>query len=156
MSGSVTAALLLVVSLTGCAPQPPAAADGPSLSALDVERRENWLRREIRRFRSYPHLDRAFRLMAEGGLREAKAEMEQYLAIDPDDLRVRFHYLALLHRLGAYADVIREADTVPISPPRDSIARSPTTRARPRAPRCETFRPWPRPPTWTRSRGRSR
>ena len=112
MSGSVTAALLLVVSLTGCAPQPPAAADGPSLSALDVERRENWLRREIRRFRSYPHLDRAFRLMAEGGLREAKAEMEQYLAIDPDDLRVRFHYLALLHRLGAYADVIREADTV--------------------------------------------
>jgi tetratricopeptide (TPR) repeat protein len=112
MMPRVTTALLLAVWCSGCTATPPAGADDASLNALDVQRSESWLRREIRRFRTYPHLDRAFRLMAGGALRDAKSEMEQYLALDPDDLKARFHYVTLLHRLKAHADVIREADTV--------------------------------------------
>jgi tetratricopeptide (TPR) repeat protein len=112
MMRRIATALLVVACCHGCAPTPSADAADAALKALDVERKESWLRREIRRFRSYPHLDRAFRLIGGGALREAKRELEQYLAIDPDDLRVRFHYLTLLHRLQAHADVIREADAI--------------------------------------------
>jgi tetratricopeptide (TPR) repeat protein len=112
MTLRITAMLALAGCLHGCAPTPASSADETSLRPLEVARNEGWLVREIREFRTYPHLDRAFRLIASGALAEARRELEQYLAIDPEDLKVRFHYLVLLHRLGEHHHVVREADTV--------------------------------------------
>jgi len=110
---AVAGVLGLGIAMTGCTPPPPKAPEAFGFgSALEVVRDEGWLRREIRRFRTYPHLDRAYRMIAAGKLDQAKAEFATYLSIDPRDLGVRFHYLVLLHRLSAHAQAIREADTL--------------------------------------------
>jgi tetratricopeptide (TPR) repeat protein len=113
---SRAAAMGFVVSLTiamaGCA-QPPKAPEASGYGpALEVARNEGWLQREIRRFRTYPHLDRAYRMIAAGKLEQAKEEFATYLSIDPQDLEVRFRNIVLLHRLNAHAQVILEADTL--------------------------------------------
>ena len=110
---AVASVLVLGIAMAGCTPPPPKVPEafgfGP---ALEVIRDEGWLQREIRRFRTYPHLDRAYRMIATGKLEQAKAEFATYLSIDPQDLAVRFHYLVLLHRLNAHAQAIREADAL--------------------------------------------
>jgi len=110
---AVGSVLALGIAMTGCTPPPPKAPEAFRFGrALEVVRDEGWLQREIRRFRTYPHLDRAYRMIAAGKLEQAKAEFATYLSIDPQDLEVRFHYLVLLHRLDAHAQVIQEADTL--------------------------------------------
>ena len=102
--------VVTAMAAAGCAP--PAISEDASLRTLEVKRHEGWLQGELRRFRTYPHLDRAFRLMSGGALPAAAAELERYLVLDAADVKVRFHYLTLLHRLGEHERVIREADIV--------------------------------------------
>lgn len=79
------------------------------LDLLQVKRDENWLQHEIRQFRTFPHLDRAHRLIAAGRLQEARAELEKYLAIDSRDLRVRATYMVVLSQLMDGGAVIDQA-----------------------------------------------
>jgi tetratricopeptide (TPR) repeat protein len=73
---------------------------------------ETWLRRQIRRFRSYPHLDRAYQLLQAGKQRDAVNELQNYLRLEPDDLSARASYLVLLYQLGDDAQTISEANLV--------------------------------------------
>ena len=68
--------------------RPPVPA--PLKQLAGQQRQESWLKREIRRFRSFAHLDRAYRLMQAGQLAEARKELEKYLTIDPQDLDARY------------------------------------------------------------------
>jgi adsorption protein A len=77
---------------------------------LKVQREENWFQQQIRIFRTYPHLDRAYRLMDRNALSEARAELEAALAVDPRDPQARLTYMMLLHRLQAYPELIRQAN----------------------------------------------
>jgi adsorption protein A len=84
--------------------------DGRYLRMLESERQENWLKREVRKFRSYPHLERAFRLQKEGRTAEAREEFRKYLNVDPDDLQARFAYLSFLFDVKDYGAVVPQAD----------------------------------------------
>ncbi len=74
-----------------------------------TKRQEGWLYDQFRRFRSYPHLDRLYRLMTEGRSQEARAEMETYLSLNPGDRFARMDYLALLYSMNEFALVESEA-----------------------------------------------
>jgi len=112
-AATIGCVLSLTIAMAGCIPPPPKAPEASGYgAALEVVRDEGWLQREIRRFRTYPHLDRAYRMIAAGELEQAKREFATYLSIDPRDLEVRFRYLVLLHRLNAHAELIREADAL--------------------------------------------
>jgi adsorption protein A len=110
------AALLLMTGLARArvagtdqgVPEPSAAAATKQSESYT----ENWLRRQIRRFRSYPHLDRAYQLLRAGRQREAADEVRNYLRLEPDDLSARGSYLVLLYQLGDDAQTIREANLV--------------------------------------------
>lgn len=84
-----------------------AAADVPYRPKGDAE--ESWLERQIRRFRSFPHLDLAYRHLQSGRLSAALAELEKTLALDPADSEARLTYISVLYRLGAYDAVVSEA-----------------------------------------------
>ena len=73
---------------------------------------ESWLQRQIRRFRGYPHLDRAYRLMKEGKAQEATDELASYLRRDPHDVAARQTYLVLLYEQGRYAETACEATSL--------------------------------------------
>ncbi|MDX1674261.1 MAG: tetratricopeptide repeat protein [Longimicrobiales bacterium] len=61
-------------------------------------------------FRQYAAVDRAFELQAEGRIEAAADEVEGYLKLHPDDLRVRAYYLNLLTALDRPARVVEQAD----------------------------------------------
>ena len=77
---------------------------------LHISREENWLQRQIREFRTYPHLDRAYRLLDSNRVPEARAELEAFLALDPRDPSARLTYVMLLHRLQEHRELIHQAD----------------------------------------------
>jgi tetratricopeptide (TPR) repeat protein len=77
---------------------------------LRVQREENWFQQQLRLFRTYPHLDRAYRLINGNRLSEARAELDAALAVDPLDPQARLTYMLLLHRLQAYSELISHAD----------------------------------------------
>ena len=77
---------------------------------LRVQREENWFQQQLRMFRTYPHLDRAYRLIDSNRLSEARAELDAALAVDPRDPQARLTYMLLLHRLQAYSELISHAD----------------------------------------------
>jgi bacteriophage N4 adsorption protein A len=83
---------------------------GACPSAWSADRNDGWVTREVRRFRTYPHLDRAYRLLESGRLAEARAELERCLAIDPSDAQARSSLLVVLGRLGDHAAVVVAAD----------------------------------------------
>ena len=75
---------------------------------------------ELRELRAYPHLDRAYRLIARNQLLDARAELERHLALQPEHAAARTAYLMLLWRLKAYAEVLEQADIVIRQRPDDS------------------------------------
>lgn len=103
--------LLLAAESLSAQHNPPNTAP-ETLGRLEVRREENFFQRQLRFFRTYPYLERAYRLMDEGRLDEARLELERYLEIDPKDLRVRFMYLVLLQRTGDAEEAIRQADLI--------------------------------------------
>ena len=116
-------AVLLLAAAAGAQDSGTPAAAGPDrdrlyLEELRVEREEGWLRGELRRLRTYPHLDRASRLMEEGRLPAARQELETYLELDPRDLEVRYTYLLLLFRMAEHAAVIAQSEALLAARPR--------------------------------------
>jgi adsorption protein A len=112
-------AALLFLSLVAWGVQPGRAEEKDADAAvaayrrqLQVQRQEGWLQRHLRTFRTYPHLDRANKLMAAGRLQEARQELEKSLAIDPQDLQARYTYLIVLTKLGDYPAVEQQADLI--------------------------------------------
>lgn len=89
----------------------------PLKQSAGQQRQESWLKREVRRFRSFAHLDRAYKLMQAGQLPEARKELEKYLTIDPQDLDARYTYLVILFKMHDYGETIRQADLIPTEHP---------------------------------------
>jgi adsorption protein A len=104
------------VALVMAAPVPGAEVPAPCPTAAPAAHRaaaeESWLQRQIRRFRGYPHLDRAYRLMKEGKAQEATDELASYLRRDPYDVAARQTYLILLYQQGRYAETACEATSL--------------------------------------------
>jgi bacteriophage N4 adsorption protein A len=80
---------------------------------------QTWLQRQIRRFRAYPHLDRAYRLMKQGKSKEASDELASYLRLEPFDATARQTYLVLLYEQGQYAETVCQATSLLKDAPRD-------------------------------------
>lgn len=114
--------LLLAAESLPAQHNPPSAAP-ETLGQLEVRRQENLFQKQLRLFRTYPHLERAYRLMDEGRLDEARLELERYLDIDPQDLGVRFTYLVLLNRTADAEEAIRQADLILEQQPEFAPAR---------------------------------
>jgi adsorption protein A len=91
----------------GAEPCPPAAP-----MARRAAGEESWLQRQIRRFRGYPHLDRAYRLMKQGKTQEATEELAGYLRLEPHDAAARQTYLVLLYEQRRYAETACEATSL--------------------------------------------
>lgn len=68
----------------------------------------NWLSDQIRLFRSYPHLDRAYKQIAAGKYAEACEELKVYLEIVPQDHATRMAYVSILHKLKRFDLVLNE------------------------------------------------
>ena len=82
------------------------------LQQLQVQRQEGWLDRNLRDFRTFPHLDQAYKLMKAGKLHEAREEIQKVLAIDSQNLQARYTYVDLLARLKDYPEVIRQSNLI--------------------------------------------
>lgn len=82
------------------------------LEDLRVEREEGWVAAQLRELRSFPHLDRAYRLLEAGDLAGARSELERYLAVDPADVRARYQLVSVLYRLGDWRAVVEQASRI--------------------------------------------
>ncbi len=62
----------------------------PAAWAADAApEKEGWFSRELKRFKSYPHLDMAYRKLEQNKPAEAVAEFQKYLAMSPADADAR-------------------------------------------------------------------
>jgi len=104
------------VALAMGAPTSAAEVPGPCPTPAPLARRaageESWLQRQVRRFRGYPHLDRAYRLMKQGKAQDATDELANYLRRDPYDEAARQTFLILLYEQGRYAETACEATSL--------------------------------------------
>jgi adsorption protein A len=91
------------------APKASPAAAPSYTDMLHVDRAgESFAARQVREAKTYPYLDRANRLLAQGRKDEARNELAAYLERDPDDVKVRYEYGVLLASLGDPAGAARE------------------------------------------------
>lgn len=67
---------------------------------------------EVQKFRSYPHLERAYRFMKQHRYAEAKKDLAAYLELAPGDARARLSYLELLATMSLPDQVVFQADQV--------------------------------------------
>ena len=97
-------------------PTGPAWGQDPSggeyLKQLQRQQQGNWLKRELRRFRSYARMDRVHRLMEAGQFPAARKELENHLGTDPQDSEARYTYLLLLFKMKDYGETIHQADLI--------------------------------------------
>ncbi|WP_165872555.1 tetratricopeptide repeat protein [Nitrosomonas sp. Nm84] len=78
------------------------------LDKLAIERSESYLDSILRKFRSFPHLDKAYRLMDEKKYPESKIEFQRFFEIDPLDIKARTGYIMMLYKNKEYKDVIQQ------------------------------------------------
>ena len=104
--------MIVLLGARASAVEPTRTPLTPSLSEPQVQRDESWIRGQIRRFQTYPRLDRAYRLIESGRLQEARLELERSLANDPRDRQARTIYIVLLYQLKDYQAAIRNADII--------------------------------------------
>jgi len=72
----------------------------------------NWFTRELTRLRSFPHLDKAYRLLSQGRRADAVAEFAQYLEIVPSDFKVQELFVNLLAEEGRADEALGRADAI--------------------------------------------
>jgi len=112
----VVAGAAVAVALAVGAPASAAEVPGPCPAAAPLAPsaagEESWLQRHIRRFRGYPHLDRAYRLMKQGKTQDATDELYSYLRRDPYDQAARQTLLILLYEQRRYAETACEATSL--------------------------------------------
>ena len=106
--------LLTIHSVFGV--QPASALNQPSieyyLKKVEVAKGEGVIKEEVRKYRSFPHLDRAYRLQHAKRFNEARQEFDAYIVLAPDDIRSRVSYLVLLEKLSRTDEVIAQADLI--------------------------------------------
>ncbi|WP_243439516.1 tetratricopeptide repeat protein [Fundidesulfovibrio soli] len=95
----------LAASAAWCSGKIPTATDVDSLQG-------NWFERELLRLKSFPHLDRAYRLLSDGQRGEAAKELQIYLQMVPGDLRAQEMLVITLADEGRLDDALRQAGTV--------------------------------------------
>ncbi|MFP5238250.1 MAG: tetratricopeptide repeat protein, partial [Acidobacteriota bacterium] len=109
---AVAAALpgaLLLAHLTAT----PAWCSGKIPTATDVDSLQgNWFERELLRLKSFPHLDRAYRLLSDGQRAEAAKELHIYLQMVPGDTRAQEMLVIVLSDEGRLDDAVRQAEGV--------------------------------------------
>jgi bacteriophage N4 adsorption protein A len=111
----LTAALLLTPGHPAAAAQKAPAYQPDAeyyLNRIAAAKPAGYLQEVVRRYRSYPRLDLAYRLQRAGRLPEARREFEDYLALVPEDVRSRMSYLVLLDALSLPAEVVAQADLI--------------------------------------------
>lgn len=74
--------------------------------------RSSWLEKEIRRFKSYPHLDMAYRLIRKHRYREAIGELEKYLEINPGDVNARLLLMYQYYAVKKFASAAGQAGII--------------------------------------------
>ncbi len=82
------------------------------LQKLAVIRTESWFQRELRKFKTFRYLDRAYRLMAQNRLQEASIELEKYLVADPDDQKIRSTLMIVRYKMGNMPGVAEAAGRI--------------------------------------------
>lgn len=83
------------------------------LPRFEINRQgEGIIARELRKNRTWPHQDMAYRLQSRGDISGAARELRAYLAIDPLDDNVRLQLIVLLDRLGEDQEIIQEAGRI--------------------------------------------
>ena len=109
-------AALLLSSWHPAAAAQKAAAYQPDaeyyLTRIACAKPAGYLQEVVRKYRTYPRLDLAYRLQRAGRLPEARREFEDYLALVPDDIRSRLSYLVLLDAMSLPAEVVAQADLI--------------------------------------------
>lgn len=106
------AALLALAAASADAQQP--AAPGTSddyLEMIPSQTGESWLTRQFSEFSSYPVIDKAIRLAAEGSTGAARSELTTLLASHPENLRARFMLAVLLYTMAEYQQSVDEMTT---------------------------------------------
>ena len=88
------------------------ATDKAGDAAIDLRQEENWLVAQLRKFRSYPHLHRAYRLLEQDKLDDAAQEIQACLDIAPANTGVRISYLHILYRQKRVDELLRQAEQV--------------------------------------------
>lgn len=83
-----------------------------SKESVVSKQEEGWFDAQYRKFRSYPHMDRAYKLMNKGQHQEAKQELQRYLELNPNDYQARATYITVLYKASLYNDVIKESQIV--------------------------------------------
>jgi len=83
----------------------------------------NWLTGQVRAYRAYPHLDKAYRLLDAGKPAEAQREFETYLRLNPRDENAQVAYLAVLYRLDRHPELIDRANGMLTEQPDWPLAR---------------------------------
>jgi tetratricopeptide (TPR) repeat protein len=89
---------------------------------LQSRQEGNWWQAQMRQFRSYPHLHRAYGLLDQGKLDEAADEMKAYLEIDPRDRNVRAMYISVLYRQKNTDQLLRQVAQLLAQDPEDVTA----------------------------------
>jgi tetratricopeptide (TPR) repeat protein len=73
---------------------------------------DSWLRQQIQHFRSYPRLDRAYRLVKSEQLIEAAKEFKQYLKFKPHDIDAQLSYITVIYQLKKFQSVISATNQI--------------------------------------------
>ncbi len=77
-----------------------------------IERPENYFESALRKFRGFPHLDKAYRLIDESRYFESKIEFQRLFEIDPLDIKARLAYIIMLYKIKEYPEVIQQTNLV--------------------------------------------
>jgi tetratricopeptide (TPR) repeat protein len=95
-------AILIIACLNGQAQSAPGGQTGKAGEA--------GISSEFRRFRLYPHLDRAYKLISRDQLPEAKLELMACLELDGKDAAIWSAYFDVLYRLKEYDGLVARFD----------------------------------------------
>jgi tetratricopeptide (TPR) repeat protein len=83
------------------------------LNQNQENRTNNYIESNIRKLRSFPHLAEAYQLIDNKSISEAKKTFEEYLAIDPLDVKARMAYVMFLYQQKEYSGVIQQCNLAP-------------------------------------------
>lgn len=114
--------LLLLAGLGGTLPAYAAPAAASAASADSPTESPGWFANQLSRFKSYPHLDMAYRRIREGKPEEALTEFEQTLQYAPQNRKARADYMNLLFSLKRYPPAEAQAKRLLTETPDDPEA----------------------------------
>ena len=115
-------AVIVLLLLAGLGGTLPAYAAPAAASADSPTESPGWFANQLSRFKSYPHLDMAYRRIREGKPEEALTEFEQTLQYAPQNRKARADYMNLLFSLKRYQPAEAQAKRLLTETPDDPEA----------------------------------